>query len=146
MERNMFRFKIALQFLTRFPVQLSRMPTDQEIANSLVWYSVIGVLIGGLMAITGYLLAALPGYITAALVLTLWIVLTGALHLDGFADTVDAWVGGYGVRERTLELMKDQPYKQELINELPEGEEISFYKQGDFTDLCAGPHCNIKEP
>ena len=36
--------------------------------------------------------------------------------------------------------MKDQPYKQELINELPEGEEISFYKQGDFTDLCAGPH------
>lgn len=103
----MFRFKIALQFLTRFPVQLSRMPTDQEIANSLVWYSVIGVLIGGLMAITGYLLAALPGYITAALVLTMWIVLTGALHLDGFADTVDAWVGGYGVRERTLELMKD---------------------------------------
>ena len=36
--------------------------------------------------------------------------------------------------------MKDQPYKQELIEELPEGEEISFYKQGDFTDLCAGPH------
>ena len=36
--------------------------------------------------------------------------------------------------------MKEQPYKQELINELPEGEEISFYKQGDFTDLCAGPH------
>ncbi|MBE5805277.1 MAG: threonine--tRNA ligase [Clostridiales bacterium] len=39
-----------------------------------------------------------------------------------------------------LELMKDEPYKQELINDLPEGEEISFYKQGEFTDLCAGPH------
>ncbi|MBE5774727.1 MAG: threonine--tRNA ligase [Clostridiales bacterium] len=43
-------------------------------------------------------------------------------------------------REEALELMKDEPYKVELINDLPEGETISFYKQGDFTDLCAGPH------
>ena len=43
-------------------------------------------------------------------------------------------------RKEALDLMKDEPYKVELINDLPEGEEISFYKQGDFTDLCAGPH------
>ena len=43
-------------------------------------------------------------------------------------------------KAEALELMKDEPYKVELINELPEGEEISFYKQGEFTDLCAGPH------
>ncbi|MDO5557455.1 MAG: threonine--tRNA ligase [Clostridia bacterium] len=43
-------------------------------------------------------------------------------------------------KKEALELMRDEPYKQELINELPEGEEISFYKQGDFVDLCAGPH------
>ena len=43
-------------------------------------------------------------------------------------------------RNEALELMKDEPYKVELIEELPEGEEISFYKQGEFTDLCAGPH------
>ena len=43
-------------------------------------------------------------------------------------------------KDKALELMKDEPYKTELIEELPEGEEISFYKQGDFTDLCAGPH------
>ena len=43
-------------------------------------------------------------------------------------------------KKEAIELMKDQPYKIELIEELPEGEEISFYKQGDFTDLCAGPH------
>ena len=43
-------------------------------------------------------------------------------------------------REEALELMKDEPYKVELINDLPEGETISFYKQGEFTDLCAGPH------
>lgn len=45
-------------------------------------------------------------------------------------------------REEALQLMKDEPYKTELINELPEDEVISFYKQGDFTDLCAGPHVN----
>ena len=34
----------------------------------------------------------------------------------------------------------DEPYKVQLIEELPEGEVISFYRQGEFTDLCAGPH------
>ncbi|WP_294351474.1 threonine--tRNA ligase [uncultured Clostridium sp.] len=43
-------------------------------------------------------------------------------------------------RNEALELMKDEPYKVELINDLPEDEVISFYKMGDFTDLCAGPH------
>ena len=43
-------------------------------------------------------------------------------------------------REQALELMKDEPYKVELINDLPDDAVISFYKQGDFTDLCAGPH------
>ena len=43
-------------------------------------------------------------------------------------------------KKEALDLMKDEPYKQELINDLAEGEEISFYKQGDFVDLCAGPH------
>lgn len=45
-------------------------------------------------------------------------------------------------RDEALELMKDEPYKLELINDLPEGETISFYRQGEFTDLCAGPHVN----
>lgn len=45
-------------------------------------------------------------------------------------------------RAEALELMKDEPYKVELINDLPEDATISFYKQGDFTDLCAGPHVN----
>ncbi len=43
-------------------------------------------------------------------------------------------------RDKALELMKNEPYKVELIKDLPEDSEISFYKQGDFTDLCAGPH------
>ena len=43
-------------------------------------------------------------------------------------------------RAEALELMKDEPYKVELIRDLPEDAVISFYRQGDFTDLCAGPH------
>lgn len=45
-------------------------------------------------------------------------------------------------RDQAISLMKEknEPYKVELIEELPDGEEISFYKQGDFVDLCAGPH------
>lgn len=43
-------------------------------------------------------------------------------------------------REEALEFMKDEPFKVELINDLPEDEAISFYRQGEFTDLCAGPH------
>ena len=45
-------------------------------------------------------------------------------------------------RAEAIKLMqeKDEPYKVELINDLPEDAVISFYKQGDFTDLCAGPH------
>ncbi len=45
-------------------------------------------------------------------------------------------------RGEALQLMEErgEPYKVELINDLPEGEVISFYRQGDFTDLCAGPH------
>ena len=43
-------------------------------------------------------------------------------------------------RAEALELMKDNPFKVELINDLPEDAAISFYKQGEFTDLCAGPH------
>ncbi|MBR2405663.1 MAG: threonine--tRNA ligase [Clostridia bacterium] len=43
-------------------------------------------------------------------------------------------------RNEAIELMKEEPYKVELIEALPEDAEISFYRQGEFTDLCAGPH------
>ncbi len=43
----------------------------------------------------------------AALVLAVWVLLTGGLHLDGLADTADAWIGGQGDRDRTLAIMKD---------------------------------------
>jgi threonyl-tRNA synthetase len=51
-------------------------------------------------------------------------------------------------RDQAIALMKErqEPYKVELIEDLPEGEEISFYEQGEFTDLCAGPHLMSTRP
>ncbi|MGL5676944.1 MAG: threonine--tRNA ligase [Cellulosilyticaceae bacterium] len=51
-------------------------------------------------------------------------------------------------KEEAIKLMEaaGEPYKVELIGDLPEGEEISFYKQGDFVDLCAGPHLMSTKP
>lgn len=49
-------------------------------------------------------------------------------------------------RKKALEYMEDEPYKVELIEELPPKSEISFYEQGDFVDLCAGPHLMSTAP
>ena len=51
-------------------------------------------------------------------------------------------------REEAIAFMKErqEPYKVELIEDLPEGEEISFYEQGEFVDLCAGPHLMSTKP
>lgn len=100
-------FLIALQFLTRIPVRLSAMPSPEALGRSLVWYPAVGLLIGlGLLAVHSLLHSATPA-LQAVLVLTFWVLITGGLHLDGLADSADAWAGGFGDRERTLLLMKD---------------------------------------
>lgn len=100
-------FWIALQFLTTFPVRLSTMPTPQQNAQALLFYPVVGLLIGGILYGIVLLLHALPLVLLSSVVLVLWIWLTGGLHLDGLADTADAWIGGFGDKARTLEIMKD---------------------------------------
>lgn len=98
---------IALQFLTAIPIRLSRPPKGEESGASLLWYPVVGFLVGLLLLQVQWLFSGLPILLQAALVLAFWVALTGGLHLDGLADTVDAWVGGRGDRERTLAIMKD---------------------------------------
>ena len=100
-------FWIALQFLTTFPVRLSTMPTPQQNAQALLFYPVVGLLMGGILYGITLLLHALPLVLLSSVILVLWIWLTGGLHLDGLADTADAWVGGFGDKARTLEIMKD---------------------------------------
>nr|WP_215730862.1 adenosylcobinamide-GDP ribazoletransferase [Pseudomonas lalucatii] len=98
---------IALQFLTRLPVRLAGMPTPAQLGRSLLWYPAVGLLLGLLLVTAQQLLADVQVLLQAALLLTLWVGLSGGLHLDGLADSADAWVGGMGDRERTLAIMKD---------------------------------------
>ncbi|AXM96045.1 adenosylcobinamide-GDP ribazoletransferase [Pseudomonas plecoglossicida] len=98
---------IALQFLSSLPVSLPGMPAPQEMGRSLLYYPVVGLLFGLLLWLASHLLQGTPAPLQAALLLTLWVLLSGALHLDGLADSADAWLGGFGDRERTLQIMKD---------------------------------------
>ncbi len=98
---------VALQFLTQIPVYFKKYPNDETVAASLIFYPVVGLFIGAILAVMGASMAALPQLLTAALILLVWIVITGALHLDGLADSCDAWLGGQGDKQRTLEIMKD---------------------------------------
>lgn len=98
---------IAVQFLTRLPVRLPGMPGPEQVGRSLLWYPLVGALVGLLLLAAHLLLAGAPALLQAALLLALWVGLSGGLHLDGLADTADAWVGGLGDRERTLAIMQD---------------------------------------
>ena len=98
---------IALQFLTRLPVTLAGMPTPEQVGRSLLFYPLVGLLIGLLLLAAQHLLGDSAVLLQAALLLALWVGISGGLHLDGLADSADAWVGGFGDKQRTLAIMKD---------------------------------------
>jgi len=98
---------IAVQFLTRVPVRLSAAPSGVEIGRSLLWYPIVGLLMGLLLALCARVAAHSAPALVAAMLLALWVCASGALHLDGLADSADAWIGGRDDRERTLAIMKD---------------------------------------
>ena len=100
-------FWIALQFLSSLPISLPGMPQPRALGRSLLYYPLVGLLFGVLLWGLNALLADTPLLLHAALLLTAWVLLSGGLHLDGLADSADAWLGGFGDRERTLTIMKD---------------------------------------
>ncbi|GAB3378625.1 adenosylcobinamide-GDP ribazoletransferase [Lysobacter fragariae] len=97
----------AIGFLTRIPVPIGVFDDPRARSASLAWYPLVGLLLGALLAALAWLLRDVPPLLSAALVVLAWVALTGALHLDGLADSADAWIGGLGDRERTLAIMKD---------------------------------------
>lgn len=100
----------ALALLTIFPIPARwfKTPVAARVeSDSLLYYPLAGLLIGLMLFISQNLLLVFPLQLTAVLMLLLWILMTGALHLDGLADTADAWLGGHGDREKTLRILKD---------------------------------------
>ena len=110
-------FFIALGLLTRIPVpkvfHVNKDDSETLYGWSVLFYPLVGLLIGGLLVLISWSFSFLNfpphGLIEAGLLLLFWVIITGALHLDGLADSADAWLGGYGDQQRTLEIMKD-PY------------------------------------
>ncbi len=107
---------VSLQFLTSIPVhkwfaQARTMPAPQVAGNALLFYPLVGLLLGALLllwpSVVRYLQLNLNNTVSAAIILSLWVMLTGALHLDGLGDSADAWLGGFGDKQRTLDIMKD---------------------------------------
>ena len=100
-------FLIALTFLTRLPAPCPTPVDEHESGASLVAYPLVGGIIGALLVILAIIIAPLPDLLQATLLVATWVILTGGLHIDGLADSADAWIGGIGSRSQTLAIMKD---------------------------------------
>ena len=100
-------FLRALSFLTILPVRQIPLSEERELARSMAFFPLVGLIIGLLSAIGNYLLSlVLPQSLTLWFTLGLVSLLTRGLHLDGFADTMDGLASG-GSKERILEVMRD---------------------------------------
>ena len=100
-------FLQALSFLTILPFGRILPSEDKELARSMAFFPLVGLLIGLLLAIGYYLFSfIIPKSLTLWLTLGLLAFLTRGLHLDGFADTMDGLASG-GSKERILEVMRD---------------------------------------
>ena len=98
---------VAIGFLTRLPVPGYAYDDARAKAASLAWYPLVGTLIGLLLGVLAWGLRDTSALLSAGLLVSAWVAVTGALHLDGLADSADAWIGGMGDREKTLAIMKD---------------------------------------
>lgn len=101
-------FLAAVQFLTILPPVIRRPFTPGELGSAVGFYPLVGLMLGGVLVGVDYLLSPfLPTQVRTALILALWVILSGALHLDGFLDACDGLLGGHTTESR-LEIMRDE--------------------------------------
>jgi adenosylcobinamide-GDP ribazoletransferase len=99
---------MAWHFLTVIPLASTHHnPTPSDLARSMGWFPIVGLILGALLAGSDVLLAAVfsPGVVNV-LIIVILVLLTGGLHLDGLADSVDGLAGGRTVADR-LRIMRD---------------------------------------
>lgn len=101
-------FVFAWHFLTAIPISRSHHePTAAELATSMAWYSTVGLMIGGLLALADIgLHYVLAPEVVNVLLIVLLVVFTRGLHQDGLADTLDGLAGGRTAADR-LPIMRD---------------------------------------
>ncbi|MFC1970491.1 adenosylcobinamide-GDP ribazoletransferase [Chloroflexota bacterium] len=94
-------FLAALQFLTSIPLPDRREVSPEALGHSTAYFPIVGLIIGGILAGLNWLLSLiLPAAVVNALLITALVVITGALHLDGFTDTCDGIAGHKSVEDR----------------------------------------------
>jgi len=99
----------AIGFLTILPIRDhgQQLSVHDELGRAAVWFPLVGILIGAFTAAAYYgLMLIFPGLLAAALALSVWIVMTGGLHLDGLADCCDGLLCSCDMEKR-LQIMKD---------------------------------------
>lgn len=100
-------FLLALSLLTRLPtLQLDSIQAS-DFGRSALFYPVVGFIIGILLYIPTLFFPHASPMLLSAIIITLWAMMTGGLHLDGLADSADAWLGGGDDEERIHRIMKD---------------------------------------
>jgi len=98
----------AFQFLTLIPPIIRRPFTSQEMGNSVAFYPLVGLGIGAVIYGADWGLSQIfQTEIRSALLLLIWVLLTGGLHLDGLLDSLDGLFGGFTAETR-LEIMRDE--------------------------------------
>jgi len=103
----MKRFLAALQFLTIVPLPRRFAPDEEALGGALAFFPLVGLLIGALVALADAALSRLlPLAVTSVFTVILLVAASGALHLDGLADTADGFFSSRP-RERILAIMKD---------------------------------------
>ena len=107
MQSHIRAFWLALQFLTVLPTPKFTDLSEKEHQRAIVFFPAVGLVIGLILVLCFVLTQFMPTFLQASVLLSIWILLTGNLHIDGLSDSADAWVGGLGSKQRTLEIMKD---------------------------------------
>lgn len=100
-------FFSAISFLTRIPVPTNWVGGEKDFARSVIFYPLVGLIMGGILAMVFLPIQAYwPPFVLAVIMLGLNIALSGGLHLDGLADCADGFFSSQP-RERVFEIMKD---------------------------------------
>lgn len=102
----MVKLIYALRFLTVLPIPWKEDEDMQEVAKSMMFFPLVGLIIGGLLSVISFALLNKVSYLTiSTIVIVAWIILTGGLHLDGLSDLFDGFGGR--TKEDRLRIMKD---------------------------------------